>query len=842
MKNRHLKSRINLDTDSEQVQKDRDMGLKKNNKHAARQRNITKKGMYPAANLTGELKKAALFHRSGRLNEAEAAYKKILGTAPGHADTLNLLGLLYFQKKEYGAAQECIEMAIRINPSSPLYHINLGNAFNELNRAEEAADSFRQALSIQPDHAEALNNLGNALFIQGKMDEAVSYYKRAIELNGENTDIFINLAAALKAGDRPDEAVSTYKHALAIDPNRPDVYINLGNLFAGMGKNKDAISSYQKAIALDPDYPEAYNNLGNVLKQQGHAEEAIECYRKALDLKPDNPHALNNLGNALRSRGKLEEAVACYENALNTDPEYPEAYNNLGNALGDQGKMGKAILSFQKALEIRPDNVKTFNNLGGVLRKQGKLSEALEAYKKALNIEPGYAGACNNMAGVLLKQGKVANAIGSYQKALSLAPDYATAHSNLLLSFNYQVHTDPDWLVSQHRGWAARHSSAERDEQCFRIRSGPAERKLRIGYVSPDFKVHSVAYFFEAIIGKHDRSGFEIFCYSDVICPDRVTRRFSRNADCFRNIAGIENKTVADRIYRDKIDILVDLAGHTAGSRLCLFSMKPAPIQVAYLGYPNTTGLKSMDYRLTDALADPPGLTDHLYTEKLVRLPHGFLCYTPLEKSPEIGKTGNRNSDRVVFGSFNNRTKITPEVVNAWAKILTRVRNGKLVLKSGAFADPETGKRLIDLFSQNGARPGQIELVSHIPSLFDHLQLYNRIDIGLDTFPYNGTTTTCEALWMGVPVITLAGETHRSRVGCSLLSQVGLEGFIAESIEDYVKTGIDFAHDMEKLKSIQLGLRSRMARSSLMDSDRFTGSLEREYRLMFNKWLGVQGV
>jgi predicted O-linked N-acetylglucosamine transferase (SPINDLY family) len=276
--------------------------------------------------------------------------------------------------------------------------------------------------------------------------------------------------------------------------------------------------------------------------------------------------------------------------------------------------------------------------------------------------------------------------------------------------------------------------------------------------------------------------------------------------------------------------------------RMPLFSIKPAPIQVSNLGYPNTTGLTSMDYRLTDARADPPGLTDHLYSEKLVRLPHTFLCYTPPGKSPEIETTANRNSGQIIFGSFNNRTKITPEVVKAWAKILTQVPDGRIILKSWAFADPETRKILIDLFVENGVERGRIELVSRIPSMFDHLQLYNRIDIGLDTFPYNGTTTTCEALWMGVPVITLAGKTHRSRVGASLLSNVGLEEFIAESVEDYVEKGVSLANNVKKRKSIHRDLRSWMARSLLMDSARFIRSLEKTYHWMFNEWLGPSGM
>jgi len=811
--------------------------LKRKRKSAPGRRNVSKKGSHSAAfGLNGKLREAALLHRSGRLAEAEKVYKKILDIAPDHADTLNLLGLAVFQKGEYNAAAGFIKKAIRINPSNPLFHVNLGNTLHRLNKENEAANAYLRALAIHPNHAEALNNLGNVYYVQGKMDEALSCYKRAIKLNEDNPDACNNLGSTLRKLGRLDEAVSVLRKALELNPDHARALNNLGMVLKEQNRPAEAIDYYRKSLEIHPE-ADTYNNLALALKEDGSLDEAVSVCRKALEIYPENFRTYFILGALLKGHGKPEEAVSCYQNALSIDPDHAETYSNLGDALSGQGKTDKAIICFQKALRLKPDDFKTYNNLGNTLRKQGKLSMAVEAYKKALEIEPGYATACNNIAGTVLKQGKVAEAIKGYQEAVAIQPDYAIAHSNLLLTYNYQNHKDPEWLFSQHRNWAKTHAFSEGDNPIFNPGIGSADRKIRIGYCSPDFRTHSVAYFLEAIIKAHDRSGFEIFCYSDVICPNEVTRTFARSVDCFTNIAGVDNTTVADQIRRDKIDILVDLAGHTAGSRIPLFSIKPAPIQVTYLGYPNTTGLISMDYRLTDARADPPGLTDHLYTEKLVRLPQTFLCYTPPEKSPEIEITANGDSSQIIFGSFNNRAKITPEVVKAWAKILTQVSDARIVLKSGAFADPETRKILIDLFMENGVEHDRIELVSHIPSMFDHLQLYNRIDIGLDTFPYNGTTTTCEALWMGVPVITLAGKTHRSRVGASLLSNVGLEDFIAESVEDYVEKGVSLANNVKNRKSIHRDLRSRMSRSFLMDSARFTRSLERTYRWMFNEWI-----
>ncbi len=816
--------------------------MKRKKKKAAKRGNVSKNGLHSAdSGLNGKLNRAGLLHKSGRLAEAEDAYKEILKIAPDHADILNLLGLTLFQKREHNEAAGFIKRAIRINPSNPLYHINLGNTLHGLNKEDEAADAYLQALAIHPDHAEALNNLGNVYYVQGKLDESLSCYKRAIELNGENPDACNNLGVVLRKLGRLEEAVSILRKGLELNPGHARALNNLGIALKEQNRFTEAIAYYRQSLALQSK-PDTFNNLALALKAAGRQGEAVSVSRKALEIFPENFGIYFVLGGLLKGHGRPEEAVSCYRKALGIDPDSAEVYNNMGDALNALGKTDKAILCFKEALRLNPNDFKTYLNLGTAFRNQGKMSMAVAAYKRVLAIEPGCAPACNNLAGVMLKQGKVEEAVEHYQEAIASQPDYDVAHSNLLFAHNYQNYKDPEWLFSQHRHWAGRHTCSKGDDPVFIPSIGFADRKIRIGYCSPDFRTHSVAYFLEGIIKAHDRSGFEIFCYSDVTRPDQVTRRFSSSADCFTNIAGIDNTAVAGQICRDKIHILVDLAGHTAGYRLPLFSMKPAPIQVAYLGYPNTTGLTAMDYRLTDARADPPGLTDHLYSETLVRLPHTFLCYTPPERSPEIENTADSDSRRITFGSFNNRAKITPGVVKAWAKILTQVPDGRIILKSRVFSDLETRDLMIDLFLENGVERDRIELVSHIPSIFHHLRLYNRIDIGLDPFPYNGTTTTCEALWMGVPVITLAGETHRSRVGVSLLSNVGLEELIAESVEDYVEKGVRLANNVEKRKSFHLDLRSRMARSFLMDSARFTRSLERTYRWMFNEWLGSSGV
>jgi predicted O-linked N-acetylglucosamine transferase (SPINDLY family) len=361
------------------------------------------------------------------------------------------------------------------------------------------------------------------------------------------------------------------------------------------------------------------------------------------------------------------------------------------------------------------------------------------------------------------------------------------------------------------------------------------ERRLRVGYVSPDFREHSVSAFLDPVIAGHDRRWFEVFCYAEVVRPDDTTARFRGLSDGWCSTLGMTDGAVAGRIRDDGIDILVDLAGHTAGNRLRVFAERPAPVQVTWLGYPNTTGLSAMDYRLSDAVADPAGEADALHSETLVRLANGFLCFAPPADAPEVGETPALATGQVTFGSFNNLAKVTPDVVEAWADILNRIPNSRLVLKSRPLADEKTRERYLEMFGAHGVDPGRVELCSWIASKSGHLGAYERLDIGLDPFPYNGTTTTCEALWMGVPVVTLGGDRHAGRVGASILARVGLAGLVAETKADYVEQAVALAGDLDRLSALRGGLRSRMEKSPLCDAGGFARDIEAAYREMWRR-------
>jgi predicted O-linked N-acetylglucosamine transferase (SPINDLY family) len=604
------------------------------------------------------------------------------------------------------------------------------------------------------------------------------------------------------------------------------------------GRLSEAKLLYAEILSREPKNIAALHLLGMVKYGEGDARQAIELIERAIALQPDCTEAYNNLGIVLKDQGRLEEAVTAYRKALKLKPGYAEAHNNLGIALRDQGRLEEAVTAYQKALKLKPDCTEAHYNLGIALRRLGKIAEAKAAYRKTLELRPDYAEALNNLGFALKDQGRLAEAMAAYRKALEVKPDFAEAQSNLILIMNYDARISQKDIFAESRCWDETHAALHSRQERTHANNRDPDRRLRVGYVSPDFREHSVSYFADPLIAGHDRRSFEVFCYAQVAMPDDKTSRFRDLADGWRSMVGATEAAGAERIREDGIDILVDLAGHTAKNRLLVFAERPAPVQVTWLGYPNTTGLSAMDYRLTDEIADPEGTADTLYTETLVRLPNGFLCFAPAADAPEIGELPALTSDHVTFGSFNNLSKVTPEVVETWARILEHVPRSRLLIKSRSLADGETRNRYLEMFVRRGIDTGRVELCSWIASKAGHLGAYDRVDIGLDPFPYNGTTTTCEALWMGVPVVTLRGDRHSSRVGASLLTRVGLPDLIAEAEAAYVETAAGLADDLDRLSELRRGLRDRVRDSPLCNGRGFAREIEAAYREMWRRWCG----
>jgi predicted O-linked N-acetylglucosamine transferase (SPINDLY family) len=670
----------------------------------------------------------------------------------------------------------------------------------------------------------------------GKNDVAVELISKALTLKPNYIEAHINLGNALRAQGKLEEAVASYHQALALEPDHADAHYNLGNTFKDLGRLEEAVASYRRTLILKPDDAEAYNNLGIVLQSQNKHAEAVDNYRRALKIKPDNAEMYFNLGIILQDQGKQEEAVASYRRALTLNPNYAEGYYNLGVVLKDQGKQDEAIESFCQVLTLKPDFVDARIHLGNALIDKGKLDEAIACFRQVLSQKPDYAEVYHNLGNALMNQGKLQEADASYRQALSLKPDFLTAYSSLLFCMNYRSGIDQEEIYKESLQWGDRLlESFATGTQVF-VNSLRTDRRLRIGYVSPDFRRHSVAFFIESVIRYHNRQKVEVFCYSNVKRTDNVTQRLQTEADHWFSIVGMDHEAVAARIKKDRIDVLVDLAGHTRENNLPVFARRAAPIQISWLGYPNTTGLRTMDFRLSDVIADPEGEADRLHSEKLVRLDHGFLCYNPAESTPEVGSLPYQERGHVTFGSFNNLIKVTPEVIKVWARILHAVPGSRLLLKAKQLKDDQNRARFKDMFAQESITPERLEMRQEMMEQADHLGLYNRVDIGLDPFPYNGTTTTCEALWMGVPIVTLLGVRHAGRVGASILHRVGLDELVASSSEEYIELARSLASDSKKLQEIRFSLRRRMQESELMNSVLFTGHLEDIYQKMWQTY------
>jgi predicted O-linked N-acetylglucosamine transferase (SPINDLY family) len=458
------------------------------------------------------------------------------------------------------------------------------------------------------------------------------------------------------------------------------------------------------------------------------------------------------------------------------------------------GRLAETEACLRRVLAAQPNNARAHSNLGVVLRGQGRLEEAVAAYRRAIGIKPDLAELHYNLGNALQDQCKLDKAVAALRQAIGTKPDFAQAHSNLLLCLNYDDKSTADRLFAAHREWDERHGR-EISRPTAYTNDREVGRRLKIGYVSPDFRSHSVAYFVEPLLKGHDWQAVEAFCYAEVKRPDTVTGNLQRLADHWLTTVGLSDDELAERIRADGIDILVDLAGHTANNRLRVFSRKPAPVQVTWLGYPNTTGLEAIDYRLVDAVTDPVGEADAWASETLVRLEGGFLCYGALKDAPEPTFPPCLETGTVTFGSFNNPAKVSAATFDVWATLLFQLPEARLLLKGAPFADAATCALFLARLGELGVAAERIKLMAWQPRTAAHLALYHRVDIALDPFPYNGTATTCEALWMGVPVVTLRGDRHAARVGASLLTQIEFTDLIANSVEEYVEIALALAGD-----------------------------------------------
>ena len=566
------------------------------------------------------------------------------------------------------------------------------------------------------------------------------------------------------------------------------------------GRLEEAVDAYTHAVGLWPDFAEAHNNLGDALRHLGRFDEAIDACRRAIALRPDLAEPYNTLGGACKGKGLLDEAVGAYSCAIKRKPDLAQAHNNLGDALWHLGRLDEAIAALNQAIRLEPDLAEAHNNLGNVLRDQGRLDEALVCFLRAIQAKPGYS----------------------------------SVGSNFVYSLHFHPRYDAQRILAEHRKWASNYAEPLARQIPPHDNDRTPDRRLRIGFLSPDFRAHPVGRLLPPLFSNLDRGRCEIIGYSNVRAADAVTDRLKGLADRWYDIASLDDSQVAGQIRADRVDILVDLALHTGNNRLLVFARRPAPVQVTMLGLPATTGLDTMDYRLTDPYLDPPGVTDGEYTERSIRLPHCFWCYQPPDEALPVGELPARRNGFVTFGCLNQFVKVSRPALQSWIGILQSLPGSRLVIHSQPGSHLNVVRRL---FQKGGVGQDRVEFVATIPHS-PHFQRYHGLDLGLDPFPYSGGVTTMDSLWMGVPIITLAGRTAVGRSGVSLLSNVGLpEALVARSPEEY---GCDcrrtWAQDLNRLANTRAGLRERMLASPLMDGKQYAADVEWAFRGMWQSW------
>lgn len=597
------------------------------------------------------------------------------------------------------------------------------------------------------------------------------------------------------------------------------------------GRYEEAWALYQGLCLADRLDAETRLGCGVIAGLRGDYPLAEDYCRQALALDPKLATAHYNLGIALRSQNKFAEACQSFKRATELRPNYAEAMEALSRAYMSLYDWPAAIQVLNQALAIWPRSADIHSNLGYVYQATGRIQDAIAAYEAALQINPRMTVTLDNLGGAYAGQGDFEQAERCYRQCLATTPRDLAARSNWLMLLNYLPDADPAQVLDEHHEWG-RIAEARAPNLKLDTLAGDPQRRLRVGYVSPDFREHSVASFILPVLRQHDRSRFEVWCYSNLPKPDEMTQRIKGVVDGWRDIDRLSDAEAAHLIREDHIDILIDLSGHTSNSRLSIFAAKLAPLQITYLGYPNTTGLRAIDCRITDGVADPIS-EDVWYSEELLRLEGCFLCYEPDPSAPEVAPLPSLASGHVTFGSFNNFSKINPGLLRLWAEVLKRVHGSRLLLKCPALTDETVKARVSADLQELGIDAERINLLGHTRTRQEHLALYAKVDIALDTFPYNGTTTTCEALWMGVPVLSLAGKHHAGRVGASLLNAAGLNDWLADTPEAFVATAQSMANDLAGLDRLRGALRNQLADSSLCDTvgfvRRLEGALRREW-------------
>lgn len=841
--------------------------------------------------LDQQLQEAIAWHGAGQLAEAEQGYRAILQSQPEHTQANYNLGVLLLQQGQAKAARPRFAAALQSSPEREQCWLACIEVFIQCGELAAARNLLDQALRRFVASEELP---GMAERLAAIAAQAVGGIASVATAPAKDVERLIALCAAQRYADgepqaralaerypqdpfgwkalgviyeglgRPVEALPAMQRAVDLQPEDAEAHFNLGNGYKSVRRLAEAEASYRRALELEPLMDQAHTNLAGVYCDLPRFPEAEACYRIALRLRPESVEAMNALGVVLHHQERYAEARACYQRALELNPDYGKALNNLGITLAAEGRWDEAERQFRLAIEKNPEFAQAFGEFGGCMLNRGRHEEAEEFLLKAIELDPKYAEAYSNLGVLAARQRRLADAEGYYRKALELKPGYMTAMgnlgsllkdlgkgdegiamlrqlagsgqselwvtSNLLFSMTHDENVDPQLLFEEHRKFGRR---VEKDvaEYLPHNNAAESEKRLRIGFVSGDLCDHPVMLFIEPVWRYLNKQQFAIYAYSNRANEDEKTQLLRNYVEAWRNVFGLSDRTLARMIQDDGIDILIDLSGHTAGNRLTMFAMKPAPIQASWIGYPATTGMQAIDYYLVDRFLAPAGALDEQFVEKLVRLPI-VTAFLPVGESPlsipPVLKCGI-----FTFGSFNRVSKLSGRSIRLWSRVLNSVPMSRMFL--GGVEEKEMEDLLREKFAAQGVEKERLIFYPRV-SFDEYQRLHNEVDLLLDTIPYTGGTTTNHGLWMGVPTLTLAGDTLPGRQGAALMNHIGLPDFVSCSEDEFVSKAIFWASNSPDLTVLRAGMRVRIKSFELRSPAMVSRGFEQALREMWCRW------
>ena len=674
----------------------------------------------------------------------------------------------------------------------------VGLARLQSGQAATAETAFHNAVMLEEGDAELWDHLGTALNKQGKWSEAEAAFAKALALDSSSPHLLSNAAGNLSDNNKHEAAMKLLQRALKIKPDYHRAILNMGNALIGLGRMDEAIEEFREVTRLAPEWPAGWNNLGNALKQRGRLQEAVSALQRALQLRPDFIEALNNLGAIYKLTQQPEQAMACFKRAIELSPNFADTYINLGSLLHGVGRQLSAVEALSRAQQLKPDEPLVYMNLGYCLQDLGRFDEAVEAYRRCV----------------------------------ALKPDLEDAFSNFLFCLNYHPTLSAEEIFKVYAEYNERFALLPNPSSVEHKNSRDPLRRLKVGYVTPDLRMHSVRFFLEPLLAHHDHTKFEIYAYAELVNPDAMTERYRSYFDHWRDTLGVSDHELAEQIRRDEIDILIDLAGHSGHNRLQTFSLKPAPIQVSWwIGFACTTGLKAIDYFLADEHLVPQGY-EHLLSEQPWRLSRPALVYRPSPDFPPSSELPAKKNGYVTFGTLSRSVRLNDRLVKVWSELLKRIPMARLVINSGDFKTEEMQQWMLAKFKACGIEPERLSVGFDTPAWIPMQQ----IDIMLDCFPHNSGTTLFESLYAGIPVVSLADRPTGGRVGAHVLASVGRLEWLADSEEQYLEITTTLASDINQLSEIRASLPDQMRRSLALDEAGFCVDFEEALLKMWGNY------